>query len=262
MKPVQALPPRVCRNLDALFSDLDDTLTEAGKITAGAYDSMWKLRRSGLDLVIVTGRPSGWADAILRLMPVRHVMTENGAVILSHDLERRTVIRRYELDEKERRKNKKILERVSRKILRKAPGLRLAADQVFRETDLAFDICEDREPLDQAALAGLEAMIRAEGLTYKISSIHVNAWVGSYTKAAACRKLLGRMRRQAGRPLRSLFIGDSPNDEPLFAAFDLSVGVSNIRAFESRMKTLPAYVTRRPGASGFSEMARHILAHR
>ncbi len=262
MKPIEALPARTCRSLDAVFSDLDDTLTTDGKIPAGAYGSMWKLSRAGLDLVIVTGRPSGWADAILRLMPVRHVIAENGAVTLSHDPHRRRLTRSYELNDTERNKNKKILSRISRKILKEIPGLTLAADQVFRETDIAFDICEDAEAMDEATLARLEALIRAEGLTYKISSIHVNAWLGSYTKRTACRRLLGLMGRQRGRRISSLFIGDSPNDEPLFRAFQLSVGVANVRRFQARMKTLPAYVTKRPGAAGFSEMARHLLTHR
>jgi HAD superfamily hydrolase (TIGR01484 family) len=262
MKPIDELPAAACRNLNVVFSDLDDTLTTAGKIPAGAYGSLWRLRRAGLALVIVTGRPSGWADAILRLMPADHVIAENGAVTLSHDPGGRRLTRSYRLGEKERSKNRKILDRVSRKILRKIPGLRLASDQVFRETDIAFDICEDVEPMDEAAMARLEAMVRAEGLTYKVSSIHVNAWMGSYTKATACRELLALMCRKTGRPLRSLFIGDSPNDEPLFAAFDLSVGVANIRRFADRMKTLPSFVTERPGSAGFTEMARHVLNHR
>jgi HAD superfamily hydrolase (TIGR01484 family) len=262
MKPIEKLPRKTCRRLDAVFSDLDDTLTAGGKLPPAALSALWGLSGAGLTLVIVTGRPAGWADALVRLLPVRHVIAENGALIVSHDPGRRTLSRWYEYDERKRKDNKEILEAVSRKILKANPGLTLAADQPYRETDIAFDLCEDRPTLDGETMARLESMLRAEGLTYKVSSIHVNAWVGAYTKRTACEKLLGKMAAEAGRAPLPLFIGDSPNDEPLFEAFELSVGVANIRAFAHRMKTLPAYVTGKDGPRGFVQMARHVLAMR
>jgi hypothetical protein len=56
-----------------------------------------------------------------------------------------------------------------------------------------------------------------------------------------------------------LFVGDSPNDEPMFRAFPLSVGVANIRRAAARLKHLPAYVTRAEAGAGFVELARHLL---
>jgi HAD superfamily hydrolase (TIGR01484 family) len=262
MKPIENLSRKTCRRLDAVFSDLDDTLTAGGKLPPAALSALWGLSRAGLTLVIVTGRPAGWADALVRLLPVRHVIAENGALIVSHDPGGRSLSRWYELEERKRHDNRKILEVASRRILKENPGLTLAADQPYRETDIAFDLCEDRPALDRGTMARLEAMLRAGGLTYKVSSIHVNAWIGTYTKRTACEKLLGKMAREAGRTPLPLFIGDSPNDEPLFEAFELSVGVANIRHFASRMKTLPTYVTEKDGPRGFVQMARHILAQR
>ena len=58
---------------------------------------------------------------------------------------------------------------------------------------------------------------------------------------------------------RWLFAGDSPNDEPLFAAFPVSVGVANVAAFAQRMTALPRYVTPSVGGFGFAELAARIL---
>ncbi|MFH1437034.1 MAG: HAD family hydrolase [Pseudomonadota bacterium] len=262
MKPVTKLPRTSCRKINAVFSDLDDTLTLAGRIPPQAYRSLWRLRKNGITIVIVTGRPSGWADALLRLMPVNSVVAENGAVTLACDEAAGTIKRTYALAEGERRNNRKILDGICRKILEKMPGLRLAADQIFRETDIAFDICEDVDHLDSRTIELLTSLIEAEGLTYKISSIHVNAWIGTYDKKAACKRLLKSMGRNSTKTIVPLFIGDSPNDEPLFGSFKLSVGVANVNRFARTMKHLPAYVTDREGGAGFSEMADHILKNR
>jgi HAD superfamily hydrolase (TIGR01484 family) len=262
MKAIRGLPARTCRAIEFIFSDLDDTLTLNGKITARAYAALWKLRRAGIAVSVVTGRPAGWADAILRLMPVDHVIAENGALTLHYDAEARRMVRAYALGERERRRNRRILDAAARKILSAVPGLTLAADQAFRETDIAFDICEDARSLDPGTMEKLESLIRSERLHYKISSIHVNAWIGGYDKESACRKLVGRLGALRGSPPLCLFIGDSPNDEPLFASFGLSVGVANIARFADRMTHLPRYITGGKGAEGFVEMASHVLKHR
>jgi HAD superfamily hydrolase (TIGR01484 family) len=262
MKSIEALPAGTCKRIEFIFSDLDDTLTLDGKITAGAYHALWNLRRAGIGVVIVTGRPAGWADAILRLMPVDHVIAENGALTLSYDKNLRRMVRDHALGKKQRDLNRRTLDAAARKILAAVPEVSLAADQAFRESDIAFDICEDADRLDPAAMARLENLIRLEGLRYKVSSIHVNAWIGGYDKESACTRLiekLGAARRR--RPL-VLFIGDSPNDEPLFASFRLSVGVANIARFAERMSHLPGYVTEKRGAEGFVQTADHILKRR
>jgi hypothetical protein len=61
---------------------------------------------------------------------------------------------------------------------------------------------------------------------------------------------------------RVLFVGDSPNDEPMFRAFPLSVGVANVLEQASRIGHLPTYVTRARSGAGFVELARHIVVAR
>ena len=59
-----------------------------------------------------------------------------------------------------------------------------------------------------------------------------------------------------------LFVGDSPNDEPMFAAFPLSVGVANVTELIDRIARPPAYVTATRSGAGFVELANYLLAAR
>jgi hypothetical protein len=57
-----------------------------------------------------------------------------------------------------------------------------------------------------------------------------------------------------------VFAGDSPNDAPMFAFFDHSVGVANVRRFDQLLADKPKYVTRAASGAGFAELAEHLLA--
>jgi hypothetical protein len=56
-----------------------------------------------------------------------------------------------------------------------------------------------------------------------------------------------------------IFCGDSPNDSPMFGFFPHSVGVANVRAFESQLTAPPTWVTRTEGGLGFAEMVKVLL---
>jgi hypothetical protein len=59
-----------------------------------------------------------------------------------------------------------------------------------------------------------------------------------------------------------IYVGDSPNDEPLFAAFALSVGVANLRPYLPRLKSPPKWITSKPSGEGFVELADKLIAVR
>ena len=56
-----------------------------------------------------------------------------------------------------------------------------------------------------------------------------------------------------------VFVGDSPNDEPMFGYFKNSVGVRNIMNYTDQMTQFPAWVTTKNDAEGFSELADALL---
>lgn len=56
-----------------------------------------------------------------------------------------------------------------------------------------------------------------------------------------------------------VFLGDSPNDGPMFAFFPHSFGVANVRALEAGLASPPRWITSRPGGFGFAEFADALL---
>ena len=118
------------------------------------------------------------------------------------------------------------------------------------------------QPLPTEAVDRIVAVMRAAGATAKVSSIHVNGWFGDWDKLAMTRRLfaeaygmeLDRQRETAA------FIGDSPNDAPMFGFFPNAVAVANIRPFLDRIEAKPAYVTEAAGGAGFVEFADMLLS--
>ena len=145
------------------------------------------------------------------------------------------------------------MDALAAEILAEVPGTALASDQPYRELDLAVDFCEDVPPLPDAAIDRIVAAFHRRGATCKVSSIHVNGWFGDFDKLEGFR----RFHRDAwGEDLdatRWAFFGDSANDEPMFAAFPLSVGVANVARFLPRMQRHPAWITPSEGGYGFVE---------
>src|SRR5260221_281910 len=90
-----------------------------------------------------------------------------------------------------------------------------------------------------------------------------NAVVGEdgacYLFFSECR-LHKRFRLDLDRSNRAVvFVGDSQNDAPMFAFFETSVGVANVRGLEGRLAASPKYVTGAASGAGFVELARHLL---
>jgi HAD superfamily hydrolase (TIGR01484 family) len=265
-KPIAEIPARVCQGLQIFFCDIDDTLTTGGLLTPESFGSLWSLHQAGIEVVPVTGRPAGWCDHIARMWPVAAVVGENGSFYYSYDRDQRKMRRISLIDERERLEGREKLRRVRERVLREVPASRIAADQAFRTTDLAIDFCEDVvPPLSRNEIDRICRIMDEEGATYKISSIHINCWFGSFDKVSGVRRFLADRGQDPDRDeVRDsiTFIGDSPNDEPLFAALRHSIAVANIRAFTDRLTRLPAYITEKNSAAGFSEAVQTILRKR
>lgn len=246
-----------------MLTDIDDTLTTEGRLTADAYAALEALAAAGLMVVPVTGRPAGWCDMIARLWPVAAVVGENGALWYAMDHAARRMRRHHVQDEAGRRAAAERLQALAETAMRRAPGARLAADQPFRLFDIAVDFAEDAGPLPLEAAEAIAATFRAGGAAAKVSSIHVNAWIGAWDKLTGLRHLFAALWQPLDQVLdRVAFLGDSPNDAPLFAALPLSVGVANVAPFLSGMATPPAYIAAAPGGAGFCDFAARLLAAR
>ena len=247
-----------------IFCDIDDTLTTDGRITAEAYAAMERLQRAGCMLVPVTGRPAGWCDHIARMWPVDAVIGENGAFYFRYDRGEKRMRRHFSDSGVRRAEYRERLHEIGAEIVNAVRGSALAADQQYRETDLAIDFCEDVPQLSDKDVERIVELMEGHGLTAKVSSIHVNGWFGSYDKLTMTRTL---MRDAYAVDLdldraRYAFVGDSPNDAPMFQYFPHAIGVSNLRALAPRIAHLPAYITQAACGAGFRELADCILAAR
>ena len=264
MQPLSAFTRDARRALRGVLCDIDDTLSTDGRVSAAAYGAMERLQQAGLLVIPVTGRPAGWCDHIARMWPVDAVVGENGAFYFRYDQATRTMQRRFVDDAPTRARQRERLAQIGAAIVNAVPGAAIAADQAFRETDLAIDFCEDVTPLPPAAIEAIVRQMQAHGLTAKVSSIHVNGWFGRYDKRAMTQTLL---RDGFGVDVETArttfaFVGDSPNDAPMFEFFTHAIGVANVRDFGARVQPLPAYVTLQRCGAGFAEAADHLLAAR
>jgi len=258
---IQTINGEIAKNVFGIFFDLDDTFTIAGKIPSGAFQALWDLKNAGLKVVPITGRPAGWCDHIARMWPVDGIVGENGAFYFWFDEEDHKLKKRF-LDSDEVRAEKRLrLSRIRDEILIKIPGTAIASDQLYRETDVAIDYCEDVKPLNQHAVEQICEIFTKHGATCKVSSIHVNGWFGGYNKLGMTKTFV---QERWGLNLdtekgRFLFCGDSPNDEPMFQYFPHTAGVKNILHFADRMKHMPTFIASKDGGEGFAEIVGELL---
>jgi HAD superfamily hydrolase (TIGR01484 family) len=252
---------REAARVRGVFCDIDDTLTTDGRLTAEAYAALERLRAAGKLVVPITGRPAGWCDHIARMWPVDAVVGENGAFYFCYDAGARRLVRRFLEDAATRAAHRARLDAVRERILAEVPGSAVASDQLYRETGLAIDFCEDVPRLPADAVERIAAIMHACGMTAKVSSIHVNGWFGHYDKLGMTRTLMQERFSVDLERARAdyAFVGDSPNNAPMFAFFPHSVGVANVRDFAGRMSTQPAFVTTARGGAGFAEVAEMII---
>jgi HAD superfamily hydrolase (TIGR01484 family) len=261
VRPLAEFPIEARGRIRGVFTDIDDTLTTHGRLFAASYSALEHLRDAGLLVIPVTGRPAGWCDHIARMWPVDAVVGENGAFWFRHDAEAGKLVKRYVVADAERARRNVQLQAIAARVLREVPGCAIASDQHYREADLAIDFCEDVPALPREAVAKIVAIMQSEGLTAKVSSIHVNGWFGGYDKLSTTQLM---MREDFGIDLDRerdtfLFAGDSPNDQPMFAFFPNAVGVANVLTMVDLMTDLPSWITTAAGAAGFAELAAALI---
>ena len=264
MRPLSEFPVEARGRVRGVFTDIDDTLTTHGRLFAASFGAMERLRGAGLLVVPVTGRPAGWCDHIARMWPVDAVVGENGAFWFRHDAKANRLVKRYVVSDAERARRAERLQAIAARVLREVPGSGIASDQAYREADLAIDFCEDVPALPREEVLRIVRIMESEGLTAKVSSIHVNGWFGGYDKLSTTKLM---MREDFSIDLDAergafVFAGDSPNDQPMFAFFPNAVGVANVREMADMMASLPAWITPSAGAAGFAELAAALIPTR
>jgi len=264
VKLLSEFPTDDLRCVRCVFTDIDDTLTDDGCLTANAYGAIAALDEAGISVVPITGRPAGWCDLIARLWPVGGVVGENGAFYFHYDRFHRRMERFYADPEPERSTKREKLISIGNRIVDEIPGSAISADQAYRETDLAIDFCEDVFRLSDGQIDRIVSIFQESGATAKVSSIHINGWFGEYDKLSMTRIFAANCLNVDldKQHEHFIFVGDSPNDAPMFDFFPNSVGVANVWSFKDRLETPPTYITKSRGGGGFSEVAAALIASR
>jgi HAD superfamily hydrolase (TIGR01484 family) len=262
MKPIRDFPWDQLKGVRFLLTDIDDTLTEDGRLPASSLAAIERLDHAGIRVVPITGRPAGWCDHIARMWTVQGVVGENGAFYFAYDRNKRQMNQIFVKDEQERKQDRLKLDQIKERVLREIPGAGIASDQEFRIADLAIDFCEDVAPLSGDEIRRIVQIFEEAGATAKISSIHVNGWFGSYDKLTMTRRCLRDLFDvDIDKDNQQIaFMGDSPNDVPMFSFFQNSVGVANIRDF--KLRSTPKWITEKRSARGFAEFSELLLRAR
>ena len=220
VRPLATVPDEVLASIRGVMTDIDDTLTRDGAIEPAALAALHALRESGLPVIAITGRPMGWSEPFAAAWPVAAIVAENGAVALIPHHEstggrsgpaRRQVASatpavriEYAQDDAVRAVNAMRLRQVAERILREVPGATMARDSAGRVTDIAIDHSEFAR-LDEPGVAAVVAIMRGEGMTATVSSIHINGWFGDHSKwSGACWMVRHIARRRSSASDRSV----------------------------------------------------------
>ena len=261
MDNISTMSKQQLNEVKIILTDIDDTLTTEGRLKSNAYTALENLSNSGFIVIPVTGRCAGWCDHIARMWPVNGVVGENGAFFFSYDHQSKKMQQTYCQTSKERKENHLALHEIKKTILKNVSGSALASDQDYRHTDLAIDFAEDVATLSSNKIKEIVTIAENAGAIAKVSSIHVNCWIGSHNKLSTSLTTLEQVFGVSNSNIQNevLFIGDSPNDSMMFDYFNKSVGVANVMDFIKELDKPPKYITLNHSGEGFVELADSLL---
>jgi HAD superfamily hydrolase (TIGR01484 family) len=254
MRPLAELGHASCRGV---FSDIDDTLTHDAAVTVEAYAAIVRARAAGMRIVLVTGRPAGWAEVLASLWPVDAAIAENGGIAY---LKRDRRLEKMYFEVTDPAEDARKLAAVADDVLRTFPFARRSDDSGLRITDLAFDIGENQQlPRDQ--IDALTAHLRALGARTLVSSVHAHGFFHGADKAKMAARVANVLWGDSDAEVAAnyAFVGDSPNDQAAFGFFERSIGVANVQRYADVLRPPPRFVTPSPYGRGFAEAIDALL---
>lgn len=248
MKPWSSAEFSRLQAVDFVLTDVDDTLTNGGQLESPTLNALERLARAEIKVVPVTAASAGWGSLKASMWPVAAVIAENGGV----SFERSAIgLERHLFDDPARADRDRLMTALQAAF----PDLQPALDAPYRQTCLAFQRYSN--PQDNQRILNFLNSLGANGT---VNSMWILAWFGTRDKFKASSRLL--TSRFGVRPddfaARVLYAGDSENDEVMFQALPLSVGVSTVR--HHALKNWPTWITDGPGGPGFVEIADRLIA--
>ena len=244
-----AAPERLAAT-EVVATDVDGTLTRAGKFRPGLLAVLTELADAGVAIIPISGRPAGEVLGLCRYLPgVRFGVAENGLLEIEPDHAPRWLGEIPDVD-----RLRAVGEHLNRS---HAAKLRVTGDAFCRLGDVAYE----RDGRDEAELLRLRELAEAEGVHLIWSNVHVHLAERRPDKGEGLLELL---RRRGIDPRVVVTVGDAPNDAGLFAPdrFGLTVGTADVVGQREWFDALPEFATRAPEVDGFLELAEALLRHR
>ena len=276
MKPLAEWPIEQRRNIIGVFTDIDDTLTTHGAISADALQALVDLKNAGLHVIPITGRPVGWGESFARTWPVDALVAENGGVawmakknaensnkidIKPAYLLPKMLSKVYQNSALIRSENSVRMAKIAALVTSQIAGVEVSQDSAGRETDLAFDYNEFAH-LSTETVQQVVELLQSQGMQTTVSSIHIHGCFGHFDKWTGAQWIIRELfqRELADEQEKWVFVGDSGNDQAMFQHFRHSFGVANLRRFEAQLMYLPRYITPSERGAGFAQVVQALLS--
>jgi HAD superfamily hydrolase (TIGR01484 family) len=240
------------KNVCLVATDMDGTLTYAGKFRPGILEAFECLARVNVTVLVITGRSAGWVSGLVSYLPIVGAIAENGGLFyLDGEMEPNILVDVSDLVQHRHR-----LATMFHALRAEFPQLQESADNQFRLTDWTFGV----EGLSQAELQYMRDRCIQADLSFTYSTVQCHIKLPGQDKAAALTRILYQYFPQYSLQ-QIVTVGDSPNDESLFDGdrFPYSVGVANVLHYADQLAFCPAYVTSSPEATGFCELTDAIV---
>lgn len=248
----QGLTPDFCQKVRLIATDMDGTLTQAGKFTPLLLQTLTDLAAASVPVLIVTGRSAGWVSSVVNYLPIAGAIAENGGIYYAADnATPKTIVALPNLID-----HRQKLAQTFHRLQAEFPKIQESEDNAFRITDWTFDV----QGLSPADLQQLSDRCQEQGWSFTYSTIQCHIKPRSQDKATALLWVLAHYF-QGLQATQVVTVGDSPNDESLFERdrFPCSVGVANVKHYLEQMSHIPAYITQATEVEGFCELAQAVL---
>ncbi len=236
-----------------IATDMDGTLTTAGKFTATLLEAFEQLATAGLQVWIVTGRSAGWVSGLVHYLPVAGAIAENGGIFYPAD---REGVPTWLVPIPDVTVHRQELAQIFQGLQQEFPQLQESTDNRFRLTDWTFDV----QGLSLTVLETLSQRCQEWGWDFTYSTVQCHIKRPDQSKATGLQQVMAHYLPDYNVQ-QVVTVGDSPNDESLFdsSRFPLSVGVANVWEYRDRLLHQPTYITTKPEGGGFWELAEFLL---
>ena len=266
MRPLVAMPLATRAAMRGVLTDIDDTLSTHGRLTAQAYAAMERLRAAGL-LRDPDHRPTGRLVRSHRADVAGRCGGRRERRVLHAPRRRaRRLARRFVATKPTRRAiardSSTIAERYPARGARRRAGVGPAVPRNAISRSISAKTCRalPRDAIDRiVALMERGGHDRQGELDPRQRLVRHVRQAGDDANACSPRHSASTSMPSATASSSSAIRRTTRRCSSIFPN---SVGVANVRAFADRIATSPAYVTERESGAGFAELAAHLLAAR